>query len=189
MHCRNTVAYDVSGDNGKKNYLVTKMDRYNKCQTKQYTRTHAHTHCTHISWWSVLGWVTTKEDHPLLWFDAQSIEIWSVNKYYIISYQIMLVVTHIKVASDWLMSTKGRISCRYCWAIAWHFDGHYFIDDSKVRNHRHFITVWCVWEVQLVCVSQFSFLIILLKIIQFLQYICNRCIDFVTYIYISDIST
>ena len=42
-HCRNTVAYDVSGDNGLK-YFVTKMDRYNKCQIKQYTRTHtAHT--------------------------------------------------------------------------------------------------------------------------------------------------
>ena len=62
------------------------MDRYNKCQTKRYTRTH--THCTHISWWSVLGWVTTKEDHPLLWFDAQSIEIWSVNKYISYHYHI-----------------------------------------------------------------------------------------------------
>ena len=75
------------------------MDRYNKCQTKQYTRTH--THCTHISRWSVLGWVTTKEDHPLLWFDAQSIEIWSVNKYisYIISY-IYCVSTHTIKTSD-----------------------------------------------------------------------------------------
>jgi hypothetical protein len=47
-----------------KNYLVTKVDRYNKYQTKQYTRTH--THCAHISWWSVLVWVTTTEDRPLL---------------------------------------------------------------------------------------------------------------------------
>ena len=37
-HCRNTVAYDVSGYNGK-NYLVTQMDRYYKYQTKQYTHT------------------------------------------------------------------------------------------------------------------------------------------------------
>ena len=62
-----------------KNYFVTKTDRYNKYQTKQYT--HTLTHCAHNSWWPVLGWVTTKEDHPLLWFDGSTIEIWSVNKY------------------------------------------------------------------------------------------------------------
>jgi len=39
------------------------MDRYNKYQTKQL---HAHAYiCTHNSWWLVLGWVTTKEYHPL----------------------------------------------------------------------------------------------------------------------------
>ena len=43
---------------------------------------HAHTltQCTHNTWWLVLGGVTTKEDHPLLWFDGSTIEIWSVNK-------------------------------------------------------------------------------------------------------------
>ena len=30
------------------------------------TRTHTLPHCTHNSWWLVLGWVTTKEDHPHL---------------------------------------------------------------------------------------------------------------------------
>jgi len=48
------------------NYLVNKMDRNNKYQTKQL---HAHTYtCTHNSWWLVLGWVTTKEYHPHLRF-------------------------------------------------------------------------------------------------------------------------
>ena len=47
-----------------KNYLVTKMDCYNKYQTKQCT--HTLTHCTHYKWWLVLGWVTTKKDHPCL---------------------------------------------------------------------------------------------------------------------------
>ena len=47
-----------------KNYLVTKMDRYNKYQTKKYT--HTLSYCTHNSWRLVLGWVTIKEDHPLL---------------------------------------------------------------------------------------------------------------------------
>ena len=40
------------------------MDRYNKYQIKQCT--HTLTHCTHNIWWLVLGWVTTKEDHPRL---------------------------------------------------------------------------------------------------------------------------
>ena len=53
---------------GKK-YLVTKMDRYNKYQTKQF---HTHIHCTHNSWWLLLGWVTTKKYHPLLRFDRQT---------------------------------------------------------------------------------------------------------------------
>jgi len=45
------------------NYLVKKIDRCNKYQTKQL---HAHTYtCTHNSWWLVLGWVTTKEYHLL----------------------------------------------------------------------------------------------------------------------------
>ena len=27
---------------------------------------HTHTYTAHTIWWLVLGWVTTKEDHPLL---------------------------------------------------------------------------------------------------------------------------
>jgi len=42
------------------------MDRYNKYQTMQL---HAHTYTctyTHNNWWLVLGWASTKEDHPRL---------------------------------------------------------------------------------------------------------------------------
>jgi len=50
-------------------YLVDKMVRYNKYQSKQL---HAHTYtCTHNSWWIVLVWVTTKEFHPLPRLDRQ----------------------------------------------------------------------------------------------------------------------
>ena len=42
------------------------MGRDIKYLTKQYTRTYTHVHCTHTIWWLVLGWVTTKEDHPIL---------------------------------------------------------------------------------------------------------------------------
>ena len=46
-------------------YLVTKMDRYYKYETKQYT--HAHTSTLHTQQMvASIGWVTTKEDHPLL---------------------------------------------------------------------------------------------------------------------------
>jgi len=57
--------------NGEIDYKVTVIDRYNKCQTKQYTharthaRTHTHTHththihtlarCSYNIWWLVLG--------------------------------------------------------------------------------------------------------------------------------------
>ena len=59
---------NASSDNG---YKVTKMDRYDKYETKQYT--HAHTQNRR---WLVLGWVTTKEDNPHLRFIA--IDIWRV---------------------------------------------------------------------------------------------------------------
>ena len=49
-----------------KNYLVTKLDRYNKYQTKQYAHTHTFTLHTQQLVAIELGWVTTKEDHPLL---------------------------------------------------------------------------------------------------------------------------
>ena len=64
-----------------KNYLVTKMDRYNKYQTKQYTHAHIHFQTAHTTeWWLVLGWVTTKEDHPRLRF-AYISYIWRVIKF------------------------------------------------------------------------------------------------------------
>ena len=66
-----------------KNYLVTKMDRYSKYQTKQCT--HTLTHCTHNIWWLVLGWVTTNEDHPRLRLDYTSY-IWHVIKFYLLTY-------------------------------------------------------------------------------------------------------
>ena len=46
-------------------YCVTKMDPYNKNQTKQYTHAHAHTFTLHTQHMlaSKLGWVTTKENH------------------------------------------------------------------------------------------------------------------------------
>jgi hypothetical protein len=46
------VAYGVREDNGEENHLVTKMDRYNKYQTKQYTLTHTqHAHKLMVSTW------------------------------------------------------------------------------------------------------------------------------------------
>jgi len=69
------------------------MGRYNKYQRNSYTHAQSHTHThtfarthartgwyqisrTHngrtISWWLVLGWVTTKEYHPLLRLDRQT---------------------------------------------------------------------------------------------------------------------
>jgi len=46
------------------------MDRYNKYQTKQLN---AHTYtCIRNSWWLVLGWVTTKEYHPLPQLNRQT---------------------------------------------------------------------------------------------------------------------
>ena len=54
------------------------MDRYNKYQTKQ--NTHTLPHCTHNKWWLVLGWVTTKEDHPHLQI-AYISYIWHVIKF------------------------------------------------------------------------------------------------------------
>ena len=58
-----TATCYVSGDNWSINYLVTKMDRYNKDQTKRYT--HTHPLCTHNIWWLCCG-MTTKKDHPRL---------------------------------------------------------------------------------------------------------------------------
>jgi hypothetical protein len=66
-HCRKTVAYYVSGDNRWKTTLLL---RWNVKINARQSSTNAHTHCSHSSWWPVLGWVTTKEDYPLLWVDA-----------------------------------------------------------------------------------------------------------------------
>ena len=65
-----------------KNYFVTKMDRYNKYQTKHCT--HAHTY-THNIRWLVLGWMTTKEDHPRQRV-AYTSYIWRVIKFYLLTY-------------------------------------------------------------------------------------------------------
>ena len=65
-----------------KNYLVTKMDCYNKYQTKLCTL--AHTHCTHNRWWLVLDWVTTKKDHPHLRI-AYTSYIWRVIEFYLLT--------------------------------------------------------------------------------------------------------
>ena len=58
-HCRNTVAYDVSGDNA---YKITLLPRWTAIINDRQSSTHAHTHCTHISWWSVYvaGWPPRK---------------------------------------------------------------------------------------------------------------------------------
>ena len=72
-----------------KNYLVTKMNRYNKYQTKQCK--HTLTHRTHYIWWLVLGWVTTKEDHLCLRI-AYTSYIWRVIKFYLLTYVVDLAV-------------------------------------------------------------------------------------------------
>ena len=46
------------------NYLVTKMDRFIRYQTKQYKNILQQ--CTHTRWLLVLSWVTTKKDCPRL---------------------------------------------------------------------------------------------------------------------------
>jgi len=52
---------NVSGDIMLKHYLVTKMDRYNKCQTKKY----AHTLPSCARWWLSLGYMgNCQKDHP-----------------------------------------------------------------------------------------------------------------------------
>jgi len=38
--------------------------------------------------WLVLGWVTTQEYHPLLWYDHKNVDIRSVNKMYIIAHRV-----------------------------------------------------------------------------------------------------
>ena len=56
--------------------------------------TQTHIHYTHNSWWLVLGWVTTKEDHPRLRFIASlhAIDIWRVTSRVIIIIIIMAVL-------------------------------------------------------------------------------------------------
>ena len=69
-----------------KNYLVTKMDLFNKIPDKAiYTHAHSVTHCTHNGWWLVLGRVTTKEDYPRLRI-ADTSDIWRVIKFYLLTY-------------------------------------------------------------------------------------------------------
>ena len=98
------------------------MDRYNKYQTKQYTHTHTLTHCTRSSWWLVLGWVTNKEDHQLLWFDGSTIEIWSVNKYITITITKLIMpmvrIIHCKYFPIFLM---------YKWFLSTQFTHQYFV--------------------------------------------------------------
>ena len=48
------------------------MGRDIKYLTKQYTLTYTYT--AHTIWWLVLGWVTTKEDNPLLPIEYNSIK-------------------------------------------------------------------------------------------------------------------
>jgi len=53
------------------------MSRYNNNQ-KQQLHTYIYTHTrylvtTHISWWLVLGWVTTKKEHPHLRITTQTL--------------------------------------------------------------------------------------------------------------------
>ena len=71
------------------------MDRYNEYQTKQCT--HTLPHCTHTRWWLVLGWVTTKEDHPRLRIACISY-IWCVIKFYIALHYITPINTIFNVS-------------------------------------------------------------------------------------------
>jgi len=45
-------------------YIVTKLGRYNKYQTKQL-----HTYTAQYRWWILLSRVTTKDDYPHLCID------------------------------------------------------------------------------------------------------------------------
>ena len=69
-----TVTCNVSGDNW--------LPRWAAISNTWRSSTHTLTHRTHNSWWPVLGRVTTKDDHPLLWLDATNHQKQlSVNKY------------------------------------------------------------------------------------------------------------
>ena len=51
---------------------------------------HTLSHCTHNRWWLVLGWVTTKEDHPRLRI-AYTRYIWRVIRFYLLTYLLSYV--------------------------------------------------------------------------------------------------
>ena len=57
--------------------------------------------------WLVLGWVTTKGDHPLLWCDGSTIEIWSVNKY--ITITILTVLELVAMVLGAMVSTLYQL--------------------------------------------------------------------------------
>ena len=86
-----------------------KLDRYNKYQTKQCT--HTLINCTHNIWWLVLGWVTTKEDHPRLRI-AYTSYIWRVIKFYLLTY---LDLKHV----DDLKCTQTSIRCSQISPLFW----------------------------------------------------------------------
>ena len=72
-HYRNWLRPVMSAVITGKNYLVTKMDRYNTYQTEQlHACIHFHTVHTTVGGLCLAGWLTTKKGHPLLWFDASN---------------------------------------------------------------------------------------------------------------------
>jgi hypothetical protein len=128
------------------------MDHYNKYQTKQCT--HRLPHCTHTRWWLVLGWVTTKEDHPRLRITCISY-IWRVIKYYITS-QLLKEPRAESPAFSWgyhfwlpaVMAENGRIMlCKsqiseFCW-VSTNIAGK----TATILKHHFRVTVTAVENV------------------------------------------
>ena len=79
------------------------MDRYNKLINirQSSTRTHTLTHCTYSIWWLVLGWATTKEDHPRLRIAYTSYTYGALSSStYLLTYLLNLCILRCVTNSD-----------------------------------------------------------------------------------------
>jgi len=113
-----TVTCNLSGDQLVKNNLFTKMERYNKYQTKQLY-THACTRilytCTHNSWWLVHGWMTATE-YTFRTYEYSLHEL-HMARYQVSSYSYTITIT-IGRAVVKLVRHHTDMACRCTMSIA-----------------------------------------------------------------------